>query len=152
VVFESHILDVQDNGVIIKYRLNGTSLYIPLSDLDDDCRQPNWSPSGEHILYQKYEHSQWEIYIMDIDGNNPYMLTDMPGSKTDASFSPDGQWVVFSLENEDGEELIRITDSNTYDGAPSWSPDGTKIVFESSPGDPEDTGTTIWMIEVSGLY
>jgi TolB protein len=161
VVFESHNEDVEDNGIITKYKIDGTETYQKLTDFNADCRQPNWSPDGQQILYQALNGSQWEIWLMNFDGKNPRQITSDTGDKTDASFSPDGQWIVYSADGPTieyanlfivslfGGELKRLTDFNGYEGAPSWSPDGKKIVFESSFRAPDDTpGTTIWMINV----
>jgi len=101
---------------------------------------------------------------MNTDGTNHQKITDASGDKTDASFSPDGQWIVYS-SNESGIEFanlfiipisggnaVRITQYEGYDGAPSWSPDGNTIAFESYPGDADDTpGTTLWTIDVPAL-
>jgi TolB protein len=169
IVFESHKLDVDDNGIITKFNIDGTSSYIQLSDANDDCRQPNWSPAGNLILYQKLTNQQWDIWVMDTQGNNKTKVTSGGGDKTDASFSPDGQHIVYS-SNEGGEKYAnlyiipssggtskKITNYDSYDGAPSWSSDGKKILFESSftdpetptlwtPADPE--GTRIWIIDL----
>ena len=80
------------------------------------------------------------------------------GDKTDASFSPDGQWIVYSSDATltyanlyilpiTGGSPTRVTYYSGYDGAPSWSPDGSSISFESYPGDPDGSaGTTLWVI------
>jgi len=160
VVFESHQLNVEGDGVITKYEVDGTGSYQMLTDIQEDCRQPNWSPAGDLILYQKLANGQWDIWITNTDGTNHQKITSGSGNKTDASFSPDGQWIVYSSD-EGGLEFanlfiikvsggnpIRVTNYNGYDGAPSWSPDGRKIAFESYPGDPDDTsGTTLWIID-----
>ena len=52
IVFETHELDVEDHGIITKYKLDGTEPYQLLTDPNNDCRQPNWSPDGAHVLYQ----------------------------------------------------------------------------------------------------
>jgi TolB protein len=165
IVFESHELDVEDKGVIVQYRIDGAMPYQSLTDPDEDCRQPNWSPVGDKILYQKFSAGQWDIWILNSDGTNHQKVTSGPGDKTDASFSPDGQWIVYS-SNEfwvefanlfitpiSGGNVIRLTDYEGYDGAPSWSFDGKKIAFESCPGDPDNSpGTTLWIIDVPALY
>lgn len=162
VVFESHQLDVEGYGVITKYKIDGSQPYQPLTDSTDDCRQPNWSPVGNRILYQKYFEDQWDIWTINIDGSYKKRVTSGNGDKTDASFSPDGQWIVYSSDEGDltfanlfmvpvsGGESIKITHyNNGYDGAASWSPDGTKIAFESSLGDPDESeGTSLWIIDV----
>jgi len=161
IVFEAHEVDVEENGIITKYKIDNTEPYQTLTDINSDCRQPNWSPDGQHILYQSLNEGQWEVWVMGYDGTNQRQITSNSGDKTDASFSPDGQWVVYSADGSameyanlfiipvSGSEPKRVTDFNGYDGAPSWSPNGKQVVFESSPGAPKDSqGTTIWIIDI----
>jgi len=165
VVFESHELDVEDNGIIVKYRIDGTMPYQDLTNPNEDSRQPNWSPAGDRMLYQKFSDGQWDIWTMNSDGTNHQKVTRGSGDKTDASFSPDGQWIVYSSNESglafanlfiipvSGGNAVRITRYEGYDGAPSWSPDGKKIAFEAYPGDPDDSsGTMLWIIDVPALY
>jgi TolB protein len=164
VVFESHELDAEDNGIIVKYRIDGTMPYQDLTNPDEDSRQPNWSPTGDSMLYQKFSAGQWDIWTMNSDGTNHQKVTSGRGDKTDASFSPDGRWIVYSSNEFElefanlfivpvsGGDAVRLTHYEGYDGAPSWSPDGNKIAFESYPGDPDDSsGTTLWIIDVPAL-
>jgi TolB protein len=164
VVFETHALDVEENGVIEKYKIDGTQPYLTLTDPDGDCRQPNWSPRGDRIVYQSFQDGLWDLWVMDADGGRPRKVTDGSGDKTDASFSPDGEWIVYSYEAEEedaagiyvvpaaGGDPIRVTSPDGYDGAPAWSWDGNLIAFESAPSDPEESGgTSIWIIAVPQL-
>ena len=160
IVFESHKLDTEENGIIVKLQLDGYGKYISLTPPDADCRQPNWSPDGQNILYQAYNNHQWDIWIMNADGSNHQQITMGPGDKTDASFSPDGQWIIFSADNpeikyselfiqsDDGTQTIQITNEGLYVGAPSWSPDGDIIIFEGSERNPEKSnGTKLWGLD-----
>lgn len=62
-----------------------------------------------------------------------------PPSPSSATFSPDGQHLVFPIEENskrniyqiriDGSGLTRLTTSPSRDSYPAYSPDGTKIVF-----------------------
>jgi|WetSurMetagenome_2_1015567.scaffolds.fasta_scaffold91389_2 TolB protein len=158
IVFESHPLDVEDNGVITVYKVDGSEPYRELTGPKDDCREPNFSPAGHSIVYQSFHGGQWDLWVVDAFGADPVKITGGAGDKTDASFSPDGRWIVYSTDDpeEDGADLflvsvsggepLRATDVSGYAGAPSFSPDGRLIAYEYYPGDPDDSpGTSIWI-------
>ncbi|AKJ30138.1 PD40 domain-containing protein [Caldimonas brevitalea] len=122
-------------------------------------REPNWSPSGELIVFQRLERGdEWALYTMRPDGSDVRRVTPPGWSCTDASFSPDGQRLVFSATPTEGDgaqiavvpasggTLRPVTRSGGYNGAPSWSPDGLRIAFEASD-DPDATRpTALWII------
>lgn len=164
-VFESHALDVEGNGVLVKCRTDGTEPARELTPASEDCRQPNWSPAGGLIAYQRFENGQWDIWTCGEDGENRGRVTAGEGDKTDASFSPDGGWIICSAENPEeagaalsafpvsGGASVSVTSSGWSDGAPSWSPDGRTVVFESRSGDPDGSpGTVLFLIDVSARF
>ncbi|MFQ5398453.1 MAG: endo alpha-1,4 polygalactosaminidase [Anaerolineae bacterium] len=160
--------DDRQQGSIWKVRADGTELTIltdgPAEGVDD--RQPNWSPAGDRILFQRRDpgSDDWDIYTMAPDGSDIRLVTDQASSDTDASWSPDGRFIVYSSDygdlptpnisviSADGGEPARVTFSDTHeDGAPSWSPDGRFIAFESHPGEEEETPSSLWLIAAPAL-
>ncbi|MFQ5434766.1 MAG: TolB family protein, partial [Anaerolineae bacterium] len=159
--------DDRQQGSIWKVRADGTGLTIltdgPAEGVDD--RQPNWSPAGDRILFQRRDpgSEDWDIYTMAPDGSDVRLVTNQSSSDTDASWLPDGRFIVYSSDYGDlltpniyiipaaGGEPVRVTFSSTNeDGAPSWSGDGRWIAFESHPGEDEDTPSALWRIAAPG--
>ncbi len=153
----------QQQGSIWKARADGTKL----TQLTDgpgggtDDRQPNWSPTGDRILFQRRTpgSDDWNLYTMAPDGTDIRQVTTAPSSDADASWSPDGGWVVYSSDygglpmpnifvvSAEGGTPIRVTYDDAHeDGAPSWSPDGKWIAFESHLAQDEETPASIWRI------
>jgi TolB protein len=156
VVFESHPQGVSTQGTIWKIRVDGSGLTQLTRSADD--REPNWAPAGDRILFQSLRSGNWDIWTMATDGSDLVDVTHSVAEDTDASWSPDGRFIVYS-SNEGGLNLaalfvipaaggapVRVTQTNRYEGAPAWSPDGRAIAFESSTGDPDGSaGTEIWI-------
>ncbi len=162
IVFERHPIDVEGEGVIVRCRADDGEDCVELSPEGGDCRQPNWSPAGERIVFQCLDDGRWDLWTVRAGGEDLARITSGPGDCTDASFSPGGDRIVFSSDRgelpnanlfivqADGSGWSRLTVFDGYDGAPSWSPDGEWIAFESSSGDSDGSaGTSIWAIQVS---
>ena len=102
----------------------------------------------ERIFVDQWSPTRSALMIADADGKNPRKL--VPGLQIDynASFSFDGQWVVFTSERfgsadifrvrTDGMGLERLTDNPAFDDQAALSPDGNSLAFVSS----RDSGST----------
>jgi Tol biopolymer transport system component len=110
----------------------------------------------DRIYLDQYSPLRSELMIADADGKNPRKL--LPGSQLDynASFSFDGQWVVFTSERNgsadifrarsDGTGVERLTDSPAYDDQAALSPDNRSVAFVSS----RDAGSTdIYVLDLA---
>ena len=166
IVFESHPLTSETNGVLYKIRSSGTELtQLTTLATAGNARQPVWSPVGDKIVFQSPGASgAFDVFTIGPDGTGLSNVTRSTAEDTDASFSPDGRFIVYS-SNEGGVAYanlhaipagggaaIAVTDSDAYDGAPAWSPDGTTIAFETYPADPDDSaGTTLSVIAAPAL-
>jgi len=161
IVYEAHYFNNEDIGIIETYKTDGFQSAVQLTDGSFNAKQPSWSPSGDKIIYQRFNGTVWNIWTMNIDGTNKQNITGADaGDKTDATFSPNGVWIVYSSNNETLDyanifiknlttgQLIQVTDyANGYDGAPSWGTNN-KIVFESTVGEPDTSpGSTLWTID-----
>ena len=115
----------------------------------------DWAPDGNRIIYQDYSIDQQEMKmcVIDTSKNNYTVLAEglFP------SWSPRGYKICFVnylgynrelyLMNEDGTNIINITNSTTRDEINiKWSKDGTNILYNSyEPGQPSN----IWMYNLN---
>ncbi|MEO6340568.1 MAG: hypothetical protein ABIO39_11050 [Caulobacteraceae bacterium] len=113
------------------------------------------------MLMNRIGPSKMELYVANADGSNERRL--MPASTGldyDATFSPDGKWIVFTSERDaegqgqadiwrirpDGSGLERLTTDPAMEDAGVLSPDGTKLAYVSTKGGARTTN--IWVLDL----
>ena len=155
IVFESRRSDTAP-GELWKVRVDGGGLTRLTSGADD--RQPQWSPVGDRITFQRRRGDDWDVWTIAPDGAGAVDVSANAATEdTDPSWSSDGRCIVYSSTGPGvtladlfvigaaGGPRTQITHGNGLDGAPGWSPDGQTIAFESAPNDPDISGNTaIW--------
>ncbi len=90
----------------------GSSCGVMLSNVDGSAPQlltdnpsdtnPEISPDGSTIVFMSERAGNWEIYRMDINGDNMVALTEDPNSDGLPTWSPDGSKIAF-VSTRDGE-------------------------------------------------
>ncbi len=142
-VFESTL-----EGKFSIYRIaaDGTGLQ-PLTTNDANDEQPHWSPDGHRIVFSSDRAGHLDLYVMNADGSGQTRLTNTAGGGYyEASFSPDGQEIVFQgrpdnsetrdrvfIVHSDGSGMRQLTDSSYGAEEPRWSSDGKTITFSQVP-------------------
>ncbi|TEU10117.1 MAG: hypothetical protein E3J21_27165 [Anaerolineales bacterium] len=116
---------------------------------------PPAQPEGK-ILFWCKDMTPPQICVHDVRTDHDTQVTDRLdfGENGVASWSPDGQQIVFSaapaphnpqklyVVNADGSDLRQITSGDTYDHESAWSPDGQWIAFHRNCG--------LWLIRPDG--
>ncbi|MEZ5402461.1 MAG: CehA/McbA family metallohydrolase [Bryobacteraceae bacterium] len=68
--------------------------------------QPQWSPDGNRILYSSHRGSQYNnLYVLPVDGGEPYQLTFGAWDRFDPRWSPDGEWIAYISNRRGASEL-----------------------------------------------
>lgn len=119
---------------------------------------PRFSPDGKKLLMTltKDEDGNSEIYEMTLRNKKLKKLTFSPAIDTSASYSPDGEKIVFNSDRHgrpnlfimdaDGNNIKRLTYGEGRYFAPVWSPRGDVIAFVKQMG----TKFHIGVIDVDG--
>ncbi|MGA7778271.1 MAG: hypothetical protein WCA85_11245 [Paraburkholderia sp.] len=104
-----------------------------------------------------------ELYVANADGTDEHRLLPTDGFDYHASFSKDGQWIVFTSERSglgqsslyrvkvDGTDLKKLTDHIAVSDAAVFSPTNPNIIaFVSSRRGANEFGTTnIWTLNIA---
>lgn len=119
------LLNADGSGRVQLTHLKATAFYASVS------------PDGQTIYFSSRDSGNYEIYSVDIFGDNLKQLTNGIGALYAPEMSPNGEWIVFTKNGDglwkmrpDGSDIKRITNKDDID--PSWSPDGSMISFASS--------------------
>jgi Tol biopolymer transport system component len=95
-------------------------------------RSPAWSPDGRYILFESNRNGNYDIYTMDVHGNDIARLTKDKGDNRYPAWSRDGKQIAFVSNRDgnqeiyvmdaDGSHLLRLTNNNVDDLFPVWQP------------------------------
>ncbi len=108
--------------------------------------QPTVSPKGDKLAFSA-QYLPINIWRRDLLHPKSPAVELIPSSRGqfDAQYSPDGKRIAFAsfrsgtmgvwISNEDGSNLVQISNPHVESGSPQWSPDGNKIAFDTRPLD-----------------
>jgi dipeptidyl aminopeptidase/acylaminoacyl peptidase len=86
---------------------------------------PAQAPEKTQIVFASNCDGNWEIYVMDADGENQRRLTHHPATDWSPAWSPDGQSIAFEsyrggsgeiyVMDADGKAQCNLTNNPAYD-------------------------------------
>jgi dipeptidyl aminopeptidase/acylaminoacyl peptidase len=120
-----------------------------------DVSDPQLSPDGRWVAYEltstdvKEDESNTRIWMVPTTGGEPVPMTAEEKSASRPRWSPDGKYLAFLGELEDGETQVWTLFRQGGDSRPitevkqgvssyEWSPDGTRMVLVIKDPNPED--------------
>ena len=122
----------------------------------DGAQLPSVLVGGEKLVFNSYADSP-NMLRRDLAHPELPPVDIVPSSRGqyDAQYSPDGKRTAFAsqrsgmqgvwVSDEDGGDLVQISDPAQSSGSPQWSPDGNKIAFDSlSRGHWKSMWPTCW--------
>jgi Tol biopolymer transport system component len=101
IAFTHHYGAVGFHGISV-IKPNGTgevALTAPSAATDD--YQPDFSPNGKTIVFDRYNQIQDDLYVMKADGSGAQALTNTSELDLSPAYSPDGRKVIFERDNMD---------------------------------------------------
>ena len=116
------------------------------SPTPDILETPTWSPDGGRIAFSRWNGSNYQIWVVDVDGSDLTQVTSTPFDKINLSWSPRGDRIAFDdftdvlsirPDGSDLQTLITPADMPDPPGGPAyatvypdWSPDGSRLLYE----------------------
>src|SRR3982751_762287 len=126
------------------------------------CAFAGAAVSREVMLMNRISPSKMTLFVANADGSGERrLLPDSTGFDYDASFSPDGKWIVFTSERDadgsgqadlwrvhpDGAGLEQLTKDPAMEDAGVLSPDGRTLAFVSTQGGARTAN--IWVMDLA---
>jgi Tol biopolymer transport system component/predicted Ser/Thr protein kinase len=102
--------------------------------------QPSFDAKWSVIVFTRYrEENKWDIWYMPLEGEHePKQLIATPLSERTPALSPDGNWLIYSLEGDRTSQLF-LTKFPSAIGKwqvspglglhPKWSKDGKRVYY-----------------------
>jgi Tol biopolymer transport system component len=77
----------------------------PLTAAGEQARNPQISPDGRQVVYQKRVAGHWDLWLLDLATREQQPLTTTPSEELEPVFSPDGRAVIF-VANRTGHYCV----------------------------------------------
>jgi serine/threonine-protein kinase len=128
----------------------------PLWEERGSYANPRLSPDGKRLSLTVLREGNWDIWVYDLERSVSTRLTFDEGSDTEQIWSPDGEYIAYSsdqngpdnlyLKRADGSgDVERLTESGNPEWATSWSSDGRFITYLTT-----GAAFDLWIVPLDG--
>lgn len=126
-----------------------------VANLQRPTGPPDKQGQAYAIAFASFAPLNSDVFVADADGTNPKPLLPHAALDYNASFSPDGRWIVLTSTRGgsadvyrvrlDGSGLEQLTNHPAFDDQGTVSPDGRTLAFVSSRSGQAD----IWILNLT---
>lgn len=141
---------------IYQLSLRDPSMIAPLLADSFQNVQAALSPDRTTVVFSSNRQGDFDLYLMDPDGQNIRRLTTQPGADGDPAWTPDGRRIIYTSTrggasqivsmNADGTDVRPLTTSGGGNTSPAVSPDGKTIAFISG----RDGNDELYQMDLDG--
>ncbi len=121
---------------------------------------PVLSPSGDRLAVARESGENWDVWVHDLERDVPTRVTFGEGYDADIAWSPDGRYLAFTSDREDGvhtifrkrsdgsgqAEILLEPGRHTFPSPLSWHPDGSRLIFTAS--DSDGGQQDLWILDI----
>ena len=134
-------------------------------DVGEDLNNATYSADGSQIFYQRWFPDSIQLWVMNADGTDPHEFVSEAGPGWDgvATPSPDGRWIAYWHNIQDGRATQHVTVVRADGTGPLietgpaltgtahwvWSPDSSKILMMANDG---STGSALLLDPAGGPW
>ena len=110
VIYERKSMDIMSDGTrtnLWQVDVNGNN-HRPLLSGKASYYMPRFSPDGKRLAYISSVEGKSQLYVRWLDSGQTARITNLQQSPGDISWSPDGQWLAFSMfKKSEGSSLFK---------------------------------------------
>jgi dipeptidyl aminopeptidase/acylaminoacyl peptidase len=100
--------------------LQNPSKHIALTRGNEGASQPSLSPDGKSVAFVRTVKEKSQVFILPLEGGEPWQLTSSKYGASSPQFSPDGKKILF-YSSLSLNEILTDSVFNTKKELPSWS-------------------------------
>jgi Tol biopolymer transport system component len=115
---------------------------------------PRLSPDGKRLSLTVLRDENWDVWVYDLERTVATRLTFGDSVDSEQIWSPDGEYLIFSSDQDGPDSLYRkradgsgdaerLTEAEKSQWGSSWSRDGRYVAFIEA-----DTGYDLWYLDL----